>query len=109
MIFKQYILKDRVPVVANNLTEYALWNSIDANRRVGDDTVSIKRKSDGKREDVRVSTMFLGMDHGGYMDDVPILFETMVFGGPNDQYMDRCSTWEEAEDMHKRVLAMVSA
>lgn len=56
----------------------------------------------------RVSTVFMGIDHGGYpfveLDGVterPIVFETMIFGGPLDQkYQTRCSTWAEAEEMH---------
>lgn len=51
---------------------------------------------------VTVSTIFLGLDHrfSGY--GPPILFETMIFGGPHDEYMDRCCTWDEALKMHKR-------
>ena len=32
---------------------------------------------------VRVSTIFLGLDHNVFGDRPPELFETMVFGGPN--------------------------
>lgn len=54
-----------------------------------------------KQGDIRVSTVFLGLDHSfGY--GPPMLFETMIFGGEHDQYQDRCSTWEQAEEMHKR-------
>lgn len=48
---------------------------------------------------VKVSTVFLGMDHA-FGGGKPLLFETMVFGGPLDQAQDRCSTWEEAEAQH---------
>jgi len=49
--------------------------------------------------ETRVSTVFLGLDHR-YGEGPPLLFETMVFGGPLDQEQERCSTWEEAEKMH---------
>ena len=55
---------------------------------------------------VRVSTVFLGLDHnldGGK----PILFETMIFGGRHDGYQERYSTWEEAEKGHKKALRIV--
>jgi len=35
----------------------------------------------------------------------PLLFETMIFNGPDDgEYQERCSTWEEAEAMHERAV-----
>jgi hypothetical protein len=39
--------------------------------------------------DVKVSTVFLGIDHGWGLTPYPLLFETMVFGGPFDDYQDR--------------------
>lgn len=56
--------------------------------------------------DVRVSTVFLGLDHG--FGGRPLLFETMIFGGPHDEFCERCSTWDEAVQQHDRVLAMVT-
>jgi hypothetical protein len=62
---------------------------------------------------VRISTVFLGIDHGferdfGHPDAQPILLETMIFGGEHDRYQDRCATWAEAEAMHAKALAMVN-
>lgn len=45
--------------------------------------------------DVRVSTVFLGIDHsdnGG----PPVLWETMVFGGPLDDEQERYTSREDA-------------
>jgi len=53
-----------------------------------------------------VSTVFLGLDHA-WGDEEPVLFETMVFGGKHDQYQERYSTYEEAEEGHNRILQMV--
>lgn len=55
---------------------------------------------------VRVSTVFLGIDHNFYCVGPPILWETMIFGGPHDQYQHRCSTREEALEMHRRAVAL---
>jgi hypothetical protein len=43
------------------------------------------------------------MDHQ-FGDGAPLLFETMIFGGIWDEkeYQERCSTWDEAEEMHAR-------
>jgi len=58
------------------------------------------------RKGVQISTVFLGLDHQ-YGDGAPLLYETMVFGGPHDEYCERYSTKEAALDGHKRALAMV--
>lgn len=58
--------------------------------------------------DVRVSTVFLGIDHGIYFDvkkqGKPILFETMIFGGEHGGYQTRCSTHRQALAMHKAAI-----
>lgn len=59
----------------------------------------------GDRGDVYVSTVFLSIDHG--FGGVPLLFETMIFGGPHHQWQDRYSTWQEAAAGHNRVVANV--
>ena len=55
--------------------------------------------------DVLISTVFLGIDHG--YNGVPLLFETMIFGGEHDGYQERYSTWEEAEKGHQKQLIKV--
>ena len=55
--------------------------------------------------DVRVSTVFLGLDHQ-WGDGPPHLFETMIFGGPHAEYQERCSTWAQAEEQHAKALAI---
>lgn len=49
---------------------------------------------------VRVSTVFLGIDHRFGGDGPPVLFETMIFGGPLDQYQRRCTSMAGARLMH---------
>ena len=67
-------------------------------RQVADDMVN----------GVRVSTVFLGLDHNFGREGPPILFETMVFGGPLDGEQWRYETWEQAEAGHKEVMELVS-
>uniref|UniRef100_A0A6M3JHR5 Uncharacterized protein n=1 Tax=viral metagenome TaxID=1070528 RepID=A0A6M3JHR5_9ZZZZ len=79
-------------------TDGMIWSTWirGAERHVGDEMVG----------DVQVSTVFLGLDHGfGYSP--PLLFETMVFGGPLDQEQDRYTTWEQAEEGHKDMVERV--
>lgn len=51
-----------------------------------------------------VSTIFLGLDHRFRSDEqgLPILFETMVFGGKYDQRQERYCTKAEALAGHRR-------
>lgn len=68
-------------------------------RHVGDDHVCGKH----------VSTVWLGLDHNLH-GGAPHVFETMVFDTPrggNDIYMDRYSTWEEAEEGHQKAIEWV--
>lgn len=53
-----------------------------------------------EHDEIRVSTVFLGIDYSFTYTHAPLIFETMIFGGPHDQYYERYSTWEEAEAGH---------
>jgi len=55
------------------------------------------------KNDIFVSTVFLGLDHGHLLGGPPVLFETMVFGDDID-HMERYLTLEEAKIGHKRVV-----
>ena len=57
--------------------------------------------------EIRISTVFMGLDHRFSGEGPPILFETMVFGGKLDQFQDRCCTWDEAEAMHADAVRQV--
>jgi hypothetical protein len=91
-----YILDQNKKAIEANIIEYAQFNSDANNWRVKKDIVG----------DTVISTVFLGVNHS-YDGGRPLLFETMVFGGVHDEYMDRCSTWDEAIIQHSKVLNMV--
>ena len=65
----------------------------------------IKRVALDNIGDVRISTVFLGLNHG--YDNEILLFETMVFGGALDEEMDRYRTYEEAEAGHRAMVERV--
>lgn len=91
-----YILKDKKPVEVD-MMEWAHWAS-NGSKAVASDCIE---------GGIRVSTVFLGLDHRyGEIPGPPILFETMIFGGMNDGYQDRYCTWEEAEEGHKEALKL---
>jgi len=68
-----------------------------AERRVARDEVG----------DSDVSTVFLQLDHSFTGRPPPLVFETMVFGGPLDGECERYATWDEAEMGHARMIARV--
>ncbi len=55
----------------------------------------------------KVSTVFLGLDHN-FGDGPPILWETLVFGGPMNGQQTRCAgSREQAEAMHEKMVQLV--
>lgn len=55
---------------------------------------------------IEVSTVFLGLDHRHGGGGPPLVFETMVFGGPMDESQWRWATWDEAERGHGKALSL---
>lgn len=56
---------------------------------------------------VEVSTVFLGLDHS-FGDGPPLIFETLVFGGPLADEMERYSTHREALAGHDAMVERVN-
>jgi hypothetical protein len=56
---------------------------------------------------VAISTVFLGIDHSFLGIGPPILWETMIFGGPMNHEMWRYSSLQDALDGHASVLEKV--
>ena len=92
-----WILRGHEPV-QSTVEEWSEWvkQGFDATKRVAQDTVG----------DVRVSTVFLGLDHS-WNGPPPVLFETMCFGGKWDEYMWRYHTWDEAIAGHQAIMESI--
>ncbi len=92
----EYILDaDGNPVPCDDVLEWAKWF------QGADRCVAKTEISDG----VNVSTVFLGLDHN-FMGGTPVLWETMIFGGPHDQYCDRYTSREDALRGHEMAVAI---
>jgi hypothetical protein len=94
----QYILDEGGnPVPEPNTLRWAFWFE-KANRIVRQDRVG----------EVLISTVFLGLDHY-YRDDAhePVLWETMIFGGPEDQYQRRYTSRAAAEQGHIDAMMLI--
>lgn len=92
-----YILdRDNKPIEADPLV-YIDWIHNNPSRK------AVKQESIG---DVRVSTVFLGLNHS-YEGGEPVLWETMVFEGSLDGYQERYTSYEEALTGHEFAVQMV--
>lgn len=95
----RYVLDGKQAVLEPSLFKWAAWFE-KADRAVAKTTLP---------GGVEVSTVFLGLDHRFVASSgPPILFETMIFGGPRDGEQQRYATWEEAEKGHAEVVASIS-
>ncbi len=113
MIFNYYILDNRKAIPCDLL----VWAKMFESQYCSVAKTDIKRSKlkvwlnkwlkIKKYEPCLVSTIFLGLNHN-WGPGSPLIFETMVFGGKHDQEMDRYSTWEEAEEGHKKMCKVAS-
>lgn len=92
-----YILKDGKPVKVKDLIEWARWFEKSKERIVKLTTI---------KNDIRVSTVFLGLDHNYSGKGKPILWETMIFGGPHDQYQQRYTSRKYAMKGHAEAVKL---
>ena len=93
-----YILDNNNKPVAKPVLEASQWLEDNDNRRI------VKRDEIG---DILVSTVFLGLDHA-WDSDIPVLWETMIFGGEHDQYQERYTSYEDALEGHKKAITLIT-
>jgi hypothetical protein len=95
------------PVPCDDLFVWARWlRDNERNRHVAHD------KDEGPDGlEIRVSTVFLGLDHSFSLDDThpPVLWETMVFGGLLDGEQQRYTSKAAALRGHQAMCERVTA
>lgn len=97
---EHYILDGKTPVTCKDVLTWARWFEKNNKRR----RVACTRMW----PNVLVSTVFLGLDHNFGDSGLPLLFETMVFGGALDGEQERYSTWDEALSGHYKIVWAVA-
>lgn len=101
MFPNRYILDERgEPVFEPDLITWARWLNDGDRRRV--DLTELGTRG-------QVSTVFLGLDHNFDADSAPVLWESMIFGGPLDQYQTRYDSLESARVGHATLVAACRA
>jgi hypothetical protein len=88
-----YLLKEKTPVACS----FEEWAEFFSHDRVVAVTKIAPR--------ARVSTVFIGLDSRFGQAGPPLVFETMVFGGPLNGHKVMASTWDEAERFHRSMIA----
>lgn len=86
-----YILLGRTPIAVDMYTWARSYENFEKNKRIAYTDINDK---------CNVSTVFLGMDHNYRRTGDPILFETMIFGGPLNEETWRYTTYDDAERGH---------
>jgi hypothetical protein len=94
-----YVLdEDGRPLQVEDALVWGQWFQT-ADRTVANDHVG----------EARISTVFLGLDHNhDWPAGAPILWETMIFGGPHDGYCERYSSRIAAIAGHAQAMALVT-
>jgi hypothetical protein len=80
------------PVPTNDVEVWGRWFQVPANRIVAQNL---------DEHGAGVSTVFLGLDHDFTGTGPPVLWETLVFGGPLDGTMERYTSRADALAGHR--------
>ena len=100
---KWYILDNNHKPVISTAVKSLEWMEDNPNRK----TVGYDELKDLNGDDVRISTVFLGRDHSHFLK-IPTLWETMIFGGENDQaYQERYASYEQAIEGHQKAINFI--
>ena len=102
-----YILDENNNLMPVDLETY--WQWFKAQDEKGEASRRIVKQRHWPLNSIMVSTVFLGLDHNFFWGGPPLVFETLVFGGPLDQEMDRYSTYDEAVRGHEAMCERVRA
>lgn len=97
-----YVLDEQQnPVPVHDLIEWANWMEY-ADRH------NLRQVADTRIESTgdRVSTVFLGLDHSTF-SRVPLLYETMVFGGRFNETQRRWHNRQEALQGHEAMCLLI--
>ena len=102
---RYYVLVGRTAIAVDMLSWAEGFEKRLRDGRTGTDPWRVARD---ELDGCGVSTVFLGIDHrfGGGGD--PILFETMIFGGPLDGGQWRYATYDQAERGHAEAVTQAS-
>jgi hypothetical protein len=94
-----YILDENNKPIRSTIVDCGEWLEENPERKAV--------KQENVNDDIHVSTVFLGLDHA-WNSGIPVLWETMIFGGEHDQYQERYTSYEDALEGHQIALNLVN-
>jgi hypothetical protein len=94
-----YILDENNKPIRSTIVDCGEWLEENPERKAV--------KQENVNDDIHVSTVFLGLDHA-WNSGIPVLWETMIFGGEHDQYQERYTSYEDALKGHQIALNLVN-
>jgi hypothetical protein len=94
-----YILDENNKPIRSTIVDCGEWLEENPERKAV--------KQENVNDDIHVSTVFLGLDHA-WNSGIPVLWETMIFGGEHDQYQERYTSYKDALEGHQIALNLVN-
>jgi ABC-type uncharacterized transport system YnjBCD substrate-binding protein len=91
-----YILDENNKPVPSTIEKYCEWIEENPTKK------ALKQEAIG---DTYISTVFLGLDQA-WNSNIPVLWETMIFGGDHDQYQERYTSVEDAIKGHEYAVSL---
>ncbi|MDZ8108967.1 MAG: hypothetical protein RM338_25545 [Nostoc sp. DedQUE12a] len=98
-MLKYYILEGKNPVAIESFKDWNLWM---ASASFRDTTVMLN-----ELKDCLISTKFVGINLNPHPSGKPMIFETLVIGGPLDGKRNWYPTWNEAIQGHLKICSQV--
>jgi hypothetical protein len=90
-----YILEGHEPVAIDDVHFWSWWFE------TADRKVDLTMLDNG----VKISTVFIGINHGFSIDGPPVLFETMAFDADGEEILqERYCVWDDAQNGHNRIV-----
>jgi len=105
MALRCYVLDDQGNPVPCDVLTWGRWMEAADTYRLR--TIAKDRDEGPGADPVEVSTVFLGLDHNYRGSGPPVLWETLVFGGPLDGTQRRYDSRDAALRGHQAICRLV--
>lgn len=102
-----YILDEQHNPVKVHGTPEEIYKQLFAWEMANPDALFLKKSYFGVNDCIEVSTVFLTVSSNPPEYGPPLLWETMIFGGPLDQHMDRYTSHKAAMCGHENMCRLV--
>ena len=106
-MIEHYILDDEHKPVRLRGTHEEVYKQLFDWEMSNPEGLFVKKTYFGTNDNIEVSTVFLTINYNPFPFGLPMLWETMIFGGIYEGVVDRYSSYEEAMQGHETMCNMV--